>query len=159
MSCFVIPFLLPIAWPCFRACDREALTKAHNIEDGIGYCGACLLSWIGLGGCLLCQELITIKQQQLAFNRSPQQQQQTVVIMQAPPQQAMPRACRRRQRCRCASPHCPVSLLPPSLQLHTRRSSLATPRSSPATRRSSPGTRRSSQGTRPPRTRGTRGRR
>lgn len=91
MSCFVIPFFLPIAWPCFRACDREALTKAHNIDDGIGYCCACLLSWIGLGGCLLCQELITIKQQQLG---GPRQPLSSVVIVQAPTQVAMqPGAC------------------------------------------------------------------
>ena len=34
MTCCVVPFFLGFMWPCWRGCEREALTKAHNIDDG-----------------------------------------------------------------------------------------------------------------------------
>ena len=57
-----------------------------------------MLTCIGLGGCLLCQELITVRQQNLVFGA---QAQQPVIIVQAPQQQQYgqaPRECRPARR-------------------------------------------------------------
>jgi hypothetical protein len=61
MACFVCPLILPPCVPGHYATDRVELAKKYGIKDDIGWCGACLLFYVGLGSCLLCQELREVK--------------------------------------------------------------------------------------------------
>lgn len=111
-----MPMLAPV-WPLWHSCDREQLTKQHNIEDGFGFLtvrrgalwtrrarvaswspGAtpplcplplqvCLLGYLGCMPCLLCQELSTVEQQALTFNGSTMGQNQQTVIVMQQPPQ------------------------------------------------------------------------
>lgn len=60
-SCLLIPWLLPICGPGWFAGDRMALAERHNVQDEIGWCGACLLWIVGCGYCLLCQQIAFLK--------------------------------------------------------------------------------------------------
>lgn len=60
MSCFCIPFVIPFCAPGCYASDRDALAKAYGVDDW-GWLVSCLLFQTGIGFCMLCQEMNTIK--------------------------------------------------------------------------------------------------
>lgn len=60
-SCCITPFIFPIALPCVLALDRTALSSRLAVHDDCGCVGSCLVTALGCGLCLLCQEIAALK--------------------------------------------------------------------------------------------------
>lgn len=84
MSCFFCPTFLAPCLPGHYATDRQELAKKFGINDDIGWCGACLMFYFGLGACLICQELREVKAIERAMAA-----QGGMGVMGAPQQQVM----------------------------------------------------------------------